>query len=439
MVKKIGLIAAFFLATIVHGQEPPISYKSMDSITYALFLKQEWKDLLTQGKKSHKEGIDFYYLNVRMGIAYFKQGKMFLAVKMLEKAYLTDPYDTVVQDYLYWAYRYSGLVLEADVFYTKMAKELQDQIDLKLHFVSAIDLGVVASSNSDYDELLSGMDNNNTTDSRIFPENFQLYSLGLNHRFSHSTNFFHRLTLMPRNSVLQENVAGRPVNTEYQGNETRYYADVTFALGKRVYLDVYLNLIFGNFDELDDSIGNSQNGRFANSGNTLNYNNVVFGATIARVCYYLKQSLNLSYANLNESNQFQAGYSISIFPLGNTLLVPFGSVQFQNESSDFVNENRMVYTGGLELNTKDFSLTGYINTGEIRNFASNNASIIYNQNATALNEYGLIFQLHLKKVGLKLGYSYMNMEDFYFSEDLDYTSSFNFNQQNIIGGITWKI
>lgn len=439
MVKKIGLIAALLLVTIIHGQETPLSYKSMDSLTYALFLEEDWKDLVIEGKKSHKEGIDFYYLDVRMGIAYFKQNKMFLAIKMLEKAYSVNPYDTVVQDYLYWAYRYSGLFLESDIFYTKMAKELQDQINLKLHFVSAIDLGVVANSNSDYDDMLSGNDNINSTDSRIFPKNYQLYSLGLNHRFSHSTNFFHRLTIMPRTSVLQENVAGRPVNTEYQGNEIRYFADATFALGKKVYLDVYLNLIFGNFDELDTTLGNSQNAMFANTGNTINYNNVVFGATIARVCYYLKQSLNLSYANLNESNQFQAGYSLSLFPLGNTLLVPFGSVQFQNESSDILNDNRMVYTGGLALNTKDFSLTGYINTGEIRNFVSNNASIVYNQNASALNEYGLIFQLHLKKVELKLGYSYMNMEDFYFTEDLDYTSGFTFNQQHIIGGITWKI
>lgn len=433
------MIAALFLATVIHGQETPFSYKSMDSITYALFLKQEWKDLLIQGKKSHKEGVDFYYLDVRMGIAYFKLDKMFLAVKMLEKAYSVNPYDTVVQDYLYWAYRYSGLFLESDVFYTKMAKELQDQINLKLHFVSAVALGAVGNSNPDYDEMLSEKDAINGTDSRIFPENFQDYSLGLNHRFSHSTNFFHRVSLLPRSAVLQENVAGRPVNTAYKGDEIRYYADATFALGKKVYADVYLNLIFGNFDELDSAIGNSQNGMFANTGNTINYNNMVFGASLSRVCYYLKQSLNLSYANLNESNQFQAGYSLSVFPLGNTLLVPFGSVQFQHETSDVFDDNRMVYTGGLEINTKNISLTGYLNTGEMKNFASNNASIIYNQNATAINEYGLIFRLHLKKASFKLGYSYMNMEDFYFSEDLNYTSSFNFNQQNIIGGITWKI
>lgn len=433
------MIAALFLATMIHGQETPFSYKSMDSITYALFLKQDWKDLLIQGKKSHKEGIDFYYLDVRMGIAYFKQDKMFLAVKMLEKAYSVNPYDTVVQDYLYWAYRYSGLFLESDVFYTKMAKELQDQINLKLHFVSAVALGAVGNSNPDYDEMLSEKDAINGTDSRIFPENFQDYSLGLNHRFSHSTNFFHRVSLLPRSTVLQENIAGRPVNTAYKGNEIRYYADATFALGKRVYVDIYLNLIFGNFDELDSTIGNSQNGMFANTGNTINYNNMVFGASLSRVCYYLKQNLNLSYANLNESNQFQAGYSLSVFPLGNTLLVPFGSVQFQHETSDVFDDNRMVYTGGLELNTKNISLTGYINTGDMKNFASNNASIIYNQNATAINEYGLIFRLHLKKAAFKIGYSYMNMEDFYFSEDLNYTSSFNFNQQNIIGGITWKI
>ena len=49
------------------------------------------------GKQSRIEGIDFYYLKVRMGIAYFKENKMLSAIQLLEEAYAVDTYDVVVQ------------------------------------------------------------------------------------------------------------------------------------------------------------------------------------------------------------------------------------------------------------------------------------------------------------------------------------------------------
>lgn len=432
MGKNIGLMFCLLIGLNFYGQQNTMSFKVVDSTSYALFLKQDWKSLIELGKTSKKNGIDFYYLKVRLGIANFKEGKYLIAIKYLEQAYQLNKFDVVVQDYLYWAYHYGGMPLEADMLYAKMDANLKDSINKKLLFVSGIDVGIVATNNSDFDALLTKSNGAESIDYRIFPEKYQLYMLGFNHRFSRSTNFYHRLTVMPTSLLLQENVNGSIKNSSFKGTETRYYADATFGLGKRWYLDTNLGLFFGSFNEVaifnDNPINTSLKSK---------YTDVLFGVSVSRSCYYLRQSLNISYSNLGEFNQFQAGYSLSLYPLGNTLLVPFGSFQYQNETSDVTDETHIVYTGGISINTKDVTITGYFNSGEMHNFNSNNGSVIYNQSAICLNEYGAIMQIYIKKAVLKLGYSFMNMEDYYFTDEIA-VSSYKFNQQNLIAGFTWN-
>lgn len=435
MGKKAGLILVLLLIIAsVKSQETKDSYKTIDSLTYNLFVKQDWKTLLTEGKNYKKKGTDFYYLKVRMGIANFKTGRYLLAVKLLEEAYNLNKFDVVVQDYLYWAYRYSGLFLESDVFYKKMDVSLQKKIGLDLKFISAVDVGVVATSNSNYNEMLTNNNNNETTNYRYFLDNHQIITVGLNHRFSNNTNFYHRLTIMPRKLVYQENNLGETTNVFYKGTETRYYANATFALGKCWYLDAYAVLLFGNFDDLTSGITTGNSLKFTDK---VNYSDVVFGGAISKSSTYLRNSINVSYSNLNGLNQLQTGYSISLYPLANTLIVPFGSFQYVSESLDSYSDNRMVYSGGVAINTKKISLTGFATVGEIQNYISNNGSVVYNQLAKTESEFGAIVQVYLNKFELKLGYSLMNMKDYSVS-DLDELNSFKYKQQNLILGVTWR-
>ena len=55
-------------------------------------------------------------------------------------------------------------------------------------------------------------------------------------------------------------------------------------------------------------------------------------------------------------------------------------------------------------------------------------TIIYNQTETDLSEYDLTLQIYTKKVIVKIGYSFMEMEDRYNNQNQEITSKvFNFN------------
>ncbi len=423
MGKQIVFIIVLLFITAANAQKKQLSYKQVDSTTYAQYLKQDWKPLLELGKQSRIEGIDFYYLKVRMGIAYFKENKMLSAIKFLEEAHAVNSYDIVVQEYLYWAYRYSGLILESRLFYSTINKKLKEQINLDLPFISTLSFNVLATTNIDYDEILQEDAASENNDIRILPKNYQLFSLGMSHPLSKRVNLYHQLSVLPTNSIQQENDEGTLVNESYSGKESRYYIDLTVALGNRWYLDAYFNFISGKY--------NNENGEvFTNT-----YTDIVLGGAFTKVFYFARNTVNVSVSNLNGLNQVQAGYSVSLYPLGSTLIVPFGTIQYQNQDPD----TNVIFTGGLSYNTEKFSIIGYGTIGELNNFIATNGAIIYNQSATALNEFGASLQFYGKNSIIKVGYSFMEMEDNYYTENFDKTTkTFSFNQQNIIAGITWK-
>ena len=426
MGKQIVCLVLLWFVSTANAQKSTLSMKHVDSTTYSLYLKQDWKSIIALGKQARFGGIDFYYLKVRMGIAYFKENKMFSAIQLLEEAYTMDSNNVVVQDYLYWAYRYSGLIMESRLFYSKMTDTQKDKIKLNLPFVSDVSFNILATYNLDYNEMLLTDANSEIGDFRFIRKNQQMFLLRMSHPLIKRINLFHEFTLIPTTSVQQENVGGVLENKTYKGTEFRYYADVTVSLGNRWYLDSYLNIISGKYDNLNDAN--------ISSSSKITYTDLVFGGSLTKASYFIRNSINVSVSDLNGFSQFQAGYSLSLYPLGSTLVVPFGSLQYKNQDAD----SNMVFTGGLYVILNKILLTGFGTVGNMNNFTANKGAIIYNQPGTALNEFGGSFKYLGENSILKVGYSFMKMEDNYYNDNFEITSkTFEFNQHSLTAGITW--
>ncbi len=83
-------------------------FRQLDSITYAKTLTEDWKEVISVGKLALENDIDYFYLRLRMGIAYFNRENYRLAIKHLEKADGFNPENGLNKEYLYYAYLYSG-------------------------------------------------------------------------------------------------------------------------------------------------------------------------------------------------------------------------------------------------------------------------------------------------------------------------------------------
>ncbi|MCX6268797.1 MAG: hypothetical protein NTW16_15835, partial [Bacteroidetes bacterium] len=90
-----------------------LDFATVYLVTYRCYLDKKWDSVILVGKQALRQDIDYYYLRVRMGIAYFEKAAYFPAATHLKKARQFNSDDPVIASYLYYAYLYSNRVEEA--------------------------------------------------------------------------------------------------------------------------------------------------------------------------------------------------------------------------------------------------------------------------------------------------------------------------------------
>lgn len=126
---KIVLIASLLFSTLaVKGQD---SFKSIDSISYSLYQNREWKKLALFGNNSFEKGYDYYYLNVRTGVAYFERGNYKQAEDFFRRALENNSANTFAKEYLFWTLYNSGAEPEASIIYADLPDSIKSKMDYK--------------------------------------------------------------------------------------------------------------------------------------------------------------------------------------------------------------------------------------------------------------------------------------------------------------------
>lgn len=121
---RVGIV--IILLFISGGLFSQMSYRAIDSTSYAMYLKSDWKGLKDLAEKNTEH--DYHYLNVRFGIAYYYLKVYKTANEYLEKA-LSQSTNEVAQEFLYYSYYYQGYLKEAEEAFTKLSDETKKRID----------------------------------------------------------------------------------------------------------------------------------------------------------------------------------------------------------------------------------------------------------------------------------------------------------------------
>ena len=107
---KIHILIIFCLA-IAGGSrlqaQDARGYEQADSVSYQLYLTENWKELTLHGHKTIREGYDSYYLQVRTGIAYYMLKRYRAAIPYFKKALSFQSGDETAMNYLYLSYLYA--------------------------------------------------------------------------------------------------------------------------------------------------------------------------------------------------------------------------------------------------------------------------------------------------------------------------------------------
>ena len=101
----IGFLSLFFQRT--EGQDE-YDFNLYNSETYRLYLEEEWDSLIILGKAALNQDMDYYYLRMRLGIAFYQKKNYRVAANHFTRALEMNQGDPAALEYLYYARLMAG-------------------------------------------------------------------------------------------------------------------------------------------------------------------------------------------------------------------------------------------------------------------------------------------------------------------------------------------
>lgn len=310
----LGLFLSIFYSNILKSQ----TIQEVDNQTYQQYLSADWKNLIKSGEAAHKQGIDFFYLRLRLGIAYFSVENYDKAAFHLEKSLLYDDFNVTAKTYLYYSFLYSNQNLAAFAVAQKMPESLRKELKIKSKVIEKISI-----SNTNAFALTARIANIKG-DANIYAEDERYLgltnvTLGLNHLFSigktnfslsHAYNGF----WIPKEKHFQH--TNGDTIFSFQQQQHGYYAQLSAQLPRHWQANVMLN-----FSRLSSP---NYAASFDNQSFTYSYTNQSKTSdflTLGISASYRRKNWGLTpfafFSNMTGQQVAQIGVEGSFFPFGN--------------------------------------------------------------------------------------------------------------------------
>ncbi len=118
-----------------------ITSAEVEPKSYQLYLDKKWPELIKYGNKASKSGYDYFYLQMRIGIAYYENKNYCLAENHFKKALAFSSNDALALEYLYYCYVFTGRYEEA----RKLSKQFNKQLAEKtgIDKLSSVDFVII--------------------------------------------------------------------------------------------------------------------------------------------------------------------------------------------------------------------------------------------------------------------------------------------------------
>ena len=441
MSKRIGTLLLFLIFLTLAKAQEKLNFPDVDKQSYELFLENKWPELIELATDAREQGIDFFYLQVRTGIAWYKLGKYRNAAPWFLKAYTNDKAFEWLQEYVYYSLIYSGRQAEA----VKYAPFFSDATKKKIGFqetgVTRVAYETGYSFNSDFEGLKTRdfkteVNLGEDYGEGYFLKNYSFHSIDLSHRVAPNFTLNHNLTYIGVNRETVVDWVGQ-TSSPIKINQFQYYINPVLVIGKKLNISPSLNLIFGSGDVYAVGLSNDLSKIF--SLTKTSYSDAVFSTAMWSNFGNFSPGLEFNAGNVNDSKFAQLSGWITYYPLSNTKLYVTPHVYFKSESGGFT-WNAFSVSGGTQLGKVHF--LGNFLLGKMENFVEPAGYVVNNFPGTTNRKFmGSMFFPLGKKYQFVFRYINQDMTEKYQvytsgtkSSSLDY----NYSKHTITAGISWN-
>jgi hypothetical protein len=271
MYRRIILTLVVFFLYIGYGKSQTMSFKSLEDSSYYLYLNSLDEQQIKLVNSAISQGMDYYYLRLRLGIAYLSIGDYKNAIYHFNEARKMNHSGTETIPYI----RDCALALGME----NLDRFTKKKMDVPVGFLKMI-----------YSESGSKFSNFNDTIGNTYYSHLGMqFALGSKFTSYQSYAFAYQNTL--------------PVNIR----QHQYYTHLAYKPSVNWQINGNYSIILANI-------------QINNNDSVYNQYNYITGLSVLKHYKKYDLSFNASYSYLNDEDQFQAGIGLAYFVFGNDVL-----------------------------------------------------------------------------------------------------------------------
>jgi tetratricopeptide (TPR) repeat protein len=389
--------------------------------SYQLYVEKNWSELINYGKMSITKGYDYFYMRMRVGIAYYEKKNYSLAFGHFKKALIFNSSDELAQEYLYYCYSYNGMYNEARLLSRNFSSDLAKKIGTDTK--SPIDF-VVIEGGTKLSDSASYYDSNKKTSSNYF-DPAVYFQAGLGHSIKNRVSLFHAFTYFKQKSFIGTT------------NQTQYYLKAAIPFKNDFLISPSFHYVgIGSSTESVVTVTPPQpppppgmplktSTVVTTSSSQSNY--FVGSLSVQKICKKFTFSVGCTISNMSNVTQFIHSGAVSYYVFGNSKLV-LGCADYLHTINTYSTLNNSIapFIYVQPFNRLSIKASYLINSGN--NIIEDNGYLVNNSPDLTKSRWSLLANVVLSK--------HVSIYGLYqFENKTESKQSFNYHYNVIVGGI----
>jgi hypothetical protein len=405
-----------------------------DIATYRQYINMEWDSLIELGNQNINAGVDYYYLRVRMGIAYYNKQRYVRAKKHFTKALEYNPTDQVTLEYLYYSNLFFGNDYEAKIIGNQLNTARKEELGIKNRVIEGMSADFTYSSTPE--KSIPPLISQSAAGIQQIPRYFTNTAVTLKHMPWKRFKLMESYTFMYKNSLYSSKENGSS-NQLYTNHilQNQFYISGVYYPAKGLQLSGAWHSIFVSLPNTTVT-GNGQ-GRQQQVTTYSTFSDYTYSIGALQSFGYLDFGYTYTGAELNNFKQNQHTLNVGIYPFGNLNLYALSRVIFLDDKTK-PNSPAIIFgeTIGIKLG-RNIWVEGHLLAGEIRNMSDYGSYIVYNDVNTLKLKTGVNVLFPFKS-----GLTISLRSNFHRSEstftDPTIMNKIYYTSTSITGGLSWN-
>lgn len=431
-------------------------FKTINEETYRLFTQEKWDSLIILDKQDVVLEVDYFYLRMRLGIAWYNAKNYRKAASHFSKALEFNQGDPVALEYLYFSRLFAGQSAQAAL--------------VRKEFKGALAQKMPPEKGKFFDRITAEYLYHWGTDEALFEHPEEVYEPGqigaqslTRHYSNASISLFSRLApgvslqnsytyLTKSNQFLYSDGGGGYYMSEQEVSQNQYYISPRITTPSGGTFSPMFHLLGIRYQVPSGIETGNQGGSGYQGGSNQSSVNYMKETDFTTGLGYQKElgrvDLHLGgwYSQLNLANQLQGRFGLNWFPKGNLNLYAGGFLNGQYEFSE--GREGMIrivpeLLFGFAIAEKVWiDLNAAM--GEMTNYLESNGMIVFNSFSEVIHKKikcSVVFPFNEKGSSFYVGGIWStHSSEFYPIEpvDTEVTNNISYNAYSIYGGLSWK-